>query len=63
MNTSSLREGIVVSYNKSPVEVVSYDENSGLVEIRKLDSSEYMSAKCDDLAEDPQLHTDCKSYY
>jgi hypothetical protein len=63
MNVSSLRKGMIVDYHHDPVEILSFDHASHLVEIRRMNSQECLTANCDDLTEDPQLHTDCQSYY
>jgi len=63
MNIANLRKGMVVDYHHEPVEVVSFDYASQLVEVRRFDNHECISANCDDLTEDPQLHPDCLPYY
>ena len=63
MESNNLRKGIIVNFEKKPVEVVSINHDSKQAEVRQLHSNECVSANCDDLTEDPQLHTDCVSYY
>ncbi|MEM0911733.1 MAG: hypothetical protein AAGJ37_12195 [Pseudomonadota bacterium] len=63
MNFDNLREGIIVNHHHVPVEVLSYDHVSNLVEVKRVDTNEHFSTDCDELQEDPQLHTDCMTYY
>ncbi|GEM_PF-5031078 len=63
MRPDNIKEGIIVNHDKNPVKVLSFDEISNLVELVRVDTNERLSVDCEELTEDPQLHTDCLSYY
>ncbi|MCC2616588.1 hypothetical protein LJ739_10075 [Aestuariibacter halophilus] len=63
MDSQQLKPGMLVSFHQDPVEVLEVDSTAGRVQVRRTLDGLHFTANCLDLYEDPQLHTDCQTYY
>lgn len=63
MNPRSLRPGMMVEYHNDAMQVVEVDQEHHRSVLKRPSDNHLFDASCNDIHEDPQLHTDCNQYY
>ena len=63
MDKSQLKPGMMVEYHHDAVEVIDIDAYQNTAQVKRCSDNRHFTANCNELYEDPQLHTDCPTYY
>ncbi|KLV11172.1 hypothetical protein C9I92_22430 [Photobacterium ganghwense] len=63
MQAKDLKPGMWVEYQQGVAEVVDVDLEHNTAIIENMSDHRRININCGDLAEQPQLHTGCDSYY
>lgn len=63
MQAKDLKRGMWVEYQRGIAEVVDIDQDHNTVIIENMDDHRQLNINCDDLIDQPQLHTGCDRYY
>ncbi|KLV02450.1 malate dehydrogenase [Photobacterium aquae] len=63
MQARDLKRGMWVEYHHSVAEVVDIDPDNNTAIIESTTDHRRINVNCNDLADQPQLHTGCDHYY
>ena len=63
MQAKELKPGMWVEYQQGVAEVIDIDQKHNTAIIESLNDHRRININCNDLSEQPQLHTGCDRYY